>query len=822
MATRPPTSLALLATHLFIALFCLWNVIYIPDRARVPFETDLVDGESYIGRIADAVHAPGLQKGDRLIYWKSIRVAMPQHLELLAEMSRIGDHIPITVERNGGIVEYTIELVPFYTSYRFAVVTAVAGVTILMLGLFLYFKRPGDPTALLLHLSLVSLGTLTMMTQGAIEPDSALSFLRRAMLFLSYNTTAAFFFLFTVSFPRRLLPKPRVQVPALLAPFLLLAGCLTWFHVEAMRTGNPEPFRTFQLLYDIFHLVFLLVLVVGLVFIFTGYAKERIPVRRRALRWIVYGLLIGAAPFLTLVVLPQLWGPDLLAPEELATFFTLAIPLSFIIAFLRYHVFSIEIQHRQGLTTFLLRMSLSLLQLLFAAIVLSVFWEDVLFGSHVLEMLAFGLFLLLLTPVRSRLASLIEEAVFPSRFNPTRLLQDVSSRFHGILVPSDVGPVLVSELHHIIPRFAFLWYAWGGRAFMPRRSSDPMFLPSLDLSPHVADEIRNGRFLAVAEAVRPPLPAVGQSEQWLREHTLSFALPLRDAKGSLLGLLCARKNAGVDPLDRGELELIRTLSLQASSVMEHLSLQENMMLEQRRRKELEELSRLKSHFVSSVSHDLRTPLTSMGMFLELLEKPRLTAAKRGEYIGVIRQEAQRLRRLVENVLDFARAERGVREFSRERTDLTKVLRQAADAMAGQFKAVNARYQVRIPASLPPIIADPFALERAFVNILSNAYKYTPSKKSVSFMARQIDGSVRIIIADNGFGISEAELSKVFDPFYRVRDRSTAPTGGVGLGLSLVKRTIEYHGGRVSIRSRKGKGTTVTVDLPVEFTTSAKE
>jgi two-component system phosphate regulon sensor histidine kinase PhoR len=300
----------------------------------------------------------------------------------------------------------------------------------------------------------------------------------------------------------------------------------------------------------------------------------------------------------------------------------------------------------------------------------------------------------------------------------------------------------------------------------------------------------------------------------LGEHGLSFANPVLDGSALSLGILFGKRNDGSDPLDRGEFELVQTLCLQAAAVIEHLRLMEKMILEQRKRREIEELSRLKSHFVSSVSHDLRTPLTSMSMFLELLDTPRLPAKDRNEYIGLIRQEAERLRRLVENVLDFARAERGIKEFTLESVELSPLLRQAADAMSGRFKAVGAVYTTRIPARLPRVLADAQALERAFVNLLSNAYKYTPQKKKVSFTVRKRDSTIQIDIADNGFGIAEDELPNIFDPFYRVRDAATSSTGGVGLGLSLVKRTIEQHNGHISVRSRKGKGTTVTVELPI--------
>jgi len=217
MAGRPPTSLSLLLFHFVVAVFCLWNVMTIPERAIVPFGTVLDDEKTYVSRITDEAKAGGVQQRDLLVSWKTIPIAMPQHLELLADLSAIGDRVPLTISREGEMLTRTVELVPFYPSFRFAVVTAVVGMTILLFGLFVYLKRPGDPTALLLYWSLMALGTVTMMTQGAVEPDSMVSFTRRGLLFVSYNMTAVFFVMFSMQFPRRILSSPRVTFSVLIA-----------------------------------------------------------------------------------------------------------------------------------------------------------------------------------------------------------------------------------------------------------------------------------------------------------------------------------------------------------------------------------------------------------------------------------------------------------------------------------------------------------------------------------------------------------------------------------------------------------------------------
>ena len=229
------------------------------------------------------------------------------------------------------------------------------------------------------------------------------------------------------------------------------------------------------------------------------------------------------------------------------------------------------------------------------------------------------------------------------------------------------------------------------------------------------------------------------------------------------------------------------------------------------RRELE-VARMKSEFVSTVSHEFRSPLTGIRQLAELLARDRVTGeAKRHQYYDLIVQESERLRRLVENVLDFSRMEAGRKHYRFEPLNTAGWLRDLAADF--QFEASRSGYELRadIPADLPPISGDREALTTAVRNLLDNACKYSPQSKAVWLYAETADSGVRVRVRDRGIGIPAGEQRHIFERFYRGA-HSTPRANGVGLGLSLVQHVIAAHHGEVEVESREGEGSTFTIVL----------
>jgi signal transduction histidine kinase len=229
------------------------------------------------------------------------------------------------------------------------------------------------------------------------------------------------------------------------------------------------------------------------------------------------------------------------------------------------------------------------------------------------------------------------------------------------------------------------------------------------------------------------------------------------------------------------------------------------------RKELE-IARLKSEFVSAVSHEFRSPLSAISHLSELLDSGRVKDEERTrEYYRLIHGESGRLRRLVENLLNFARIEEGRQQYRLEPIDVAPWLRQATDEFQASPAAAGKEIVVVVAPDLPRLRADAEAMTTVVVNLLDNAVKYSPDSGRVWVQANVVDGEIEIHVRDEGAGIAEEDQAHIFERFFRGRDAGTV--AGTGLGLALVQRIVAAHGGTVAVKSRVGEGSTFTVRLP---------
>jgi signal transduction histidine kinase len=229
------------------------------------------------------------------------------------------------------------------------------------------------------------------------------------------------------------------------------------------------------------------------------------------------------------------------------------------------------------------------------------------------------------------------------------------------------------------------------------------------------------------------------------------------------------------------------------------------------RRELEELDRAKSAFVAIASHELRTPLTALQGFSELLVLRRLPPEEVNRLATVMRREAKRLGRIVSDLLDLSRIERGL-EPALCRIPLA--VEPTIDTAVDLFRQGAPTHPIAIACepSLPPLHADPDAVERVLTNLLSNAVKYSPLGSPIRVTAYARDGLVAIEVADEGRGIAAEALGRIFEPYYRAPDAAGAARG-TGIGLAVVKALVEAHDGSVHVESTPSLGTRVRVELP---------
>ncbi len=227
-----------------------------------------------------------------------------------------------------------------------------------------------------------------------------------------------------------------------------------------------------------------------------------------------------------------------------------------------------------------------------------------------------------------------------------------------------------------------------------------------------------------------------------------------------------------------------------------------------------DLVQLRSEFVSSVSHELKTPLTSIRMFAEMLLAGRVRGEdKRREYVEIIASESQRLTRLITNVLDFARVDEGRKRFHMKRTDLREAVRRALAVLSYHIRTQGFTVERSLPEEPVWIRGDAEAMEQVAVNLISNAIKFSGEEKWAKVSVRRDGDGAVLEVVDRGIGIPTEEIPRVFERFFRSSVTSASQRPGTGIGLTLVNSIVEAHNGRMEVRSRVGEGSAFRVLLP---------
>lgn len=239
---------------------------------------------------------------------------------------------------------------------------------------------------------------------------------------------------------------------------------------------------------------------------------------------------------------------------------------------------------------------------------------------------------------------------------------------------------------------------------------------------------------------------------------------------------------------------------------------------------LREVDRLKDDFISTVTHELRTPLTSIRALSEMLhDDPCLELAERTRFLGIIVTEAERLTRLINQVLDMAKLESGRAEWTTGKVDIAAVVRESVETLGQLFRDRQVAILTRLPAAGPQVLADRDRLVQVVINLLSNAVKFAPAGAGrVEVRVREEGGAVRVEVADNGPGLSAEEQSIVFEKFRQGGNTLTDKPQGTGLGLPISRQIVEYFGGRLWVESEPGQGATFIFTVPLPADDNQKE
>jgi signal transduction histidine kinase len=228
-----------------------------------------------------------------------------------------------------------------------------------------------------------------------------------------------------------------------------------------------------------------------------------------------------------------------------------------------------------------------------------------------------------------------------------------------------------------------------------------------------------------------------------------------------------------------------------------------------------ELAKMKSDFVSTISHEFKSPLTSLRQIAEMLQSGRVPSEeRRQQYYDVLLEQSERLSLLTDNILNLAKIEEGRKEFAFEKTDIGALLREVVSSIQDRVRHEGFHIELKIEDPLPVITADRAAITQAIANLIDNAIKYSGESRKVIVSSFREGPNLTIAVKDFGIGIKRDEVDRVFERFYRGGDELTRTVKGSGLGLTLVREIVEAHQGKVDVESELGEGSLFSIRFPI--------
>lgn len=813
------TSLAL-AVDAALLVVCLLNIPHLANRPRPPFDLTERHGRVRVEKVLDESACPDVGAGDTLSTWNGQPLQSEQQAEFLAELDSVGDSIQITHIHNSETRTTNITLIAAH-GFLYVIVVMLVGTAAWGIGVFILIHRSQERAVFVLHWAMVLMGATVMMTTGQVSPHSSWMYAARPVFFLAYGGVASAFLHFTMLFPRPSASMLARRGVLIYLPMALLTFSMVYFQVRALQSRSLTGFDTFQMLFDIFHIALVLYVSTGIAYFIRSYRRSQTSEDKKKLKWILWGLTVGPLPFLLFTIIPQYYLPFGFVPEEYTLIFLAIIPLAFGASFIKYHLLDIEVViKRTTVYVIVLGAVIAVYSIVVGTVAAIVGTYTV--GTSVVAAVTVAL---LFEPARRRVQHFVDKRFFRIQYNFREALRHFSDDIKMCVDASQLANLMIAKTEEIIPveRIGvFLVRQPDMRLYVvAQRGFDFLERQTIRFQ---AEKLRTQLLLPVAldSKIEPGIVYEPADQRVFNRWGMALVFPMKSATGEFVGffVLGAKKSGKRFSIE--DVDLLANAATEGGLEFERIALQRKLVEEQAEKQRLEEVNQLKSDFVSNVSHELRTPLTSIKMYAEMLgSRTRSSDKKRRDYLQTIVGETDRLDRLVSNILDAAKIERGAKQYHMRDTDLREIVEHVLTTMKYQLDKHGFQLDYKKPRRPLPLHADPDAVAEAVMNLIDNAIKFSPKKKFVKISLSRERDRVLCSVQDKGNGISPEALPHIFERFYR-DPVSSASVQGVGLGLPLVKCIMDEHGGGVDVSSTPRKGSTFTLWFSVRRIANEKQ
>jgi len=733
-----------------------------------------------------------------------------REIEYVLIRKDIGDWATFRLEKNGKIETVRAQFISFYSRVPFPLLYFFIGIVSYSIGFIVFILKREDPKARILYWLALAFSFLLIVSGGTYcLREDWLSYLPGTLFFVFYPLAPAILLHFSLAFSsqRRWWKEILVYAPALAfsSAFVLLVLLST-------LRKSIETFRVYLSIFYIFRVYLIALLLLAILHLILVYKKTLLDENKAQIKWVFLGLFLGLCPFIFAYQIPRILGINPLLTEDMSSVFFIIIPLGFALSIFKFKLIDVELVINRSLVYSLLTIftvsvylfTVQFFQGLFSRLFVSR-ESAVSLGGALLAAAAFH-------PARRKIQNFVDKAFFRQSSDYRKAIRSFNERAQDIINPEELVDLFLDKVKSTIPvtRQALFICSTkpGERMALSTRDSE-----GKDDLREFFDFSRDKTW-ARRGATQTEENIDFSATQLLADKRIDLVLPFPFSSTSLAGFLALGRKKSGERFSRDDIDLLLTLAGELTLNLEKIKLCEEIFYERASKEKLDELNRLKTEFISTFSHELRTPMSSIQGLTEILLRGKIKdKTKQKELLAVIASESGRLSRLIHNILDFGKIEQQVKTFSFQKTDVIPLIEEVMRIFYHELETQGFVFRLNLPEEPVFLSLDRDSVKQVLINLIDNAINYSSVNKEVEVAILDRPKEVEIRVQDKGIGVCLEDQEKIFDKFYRASEGAKINLKGVGLGLKIVKHVMTAHQGEIRVESQVGRGSTFRLIFP---------
>ncbi len=807
-----------LIADVFIFIICIFGIINYWQKADVPFQ--IAEEQNNLILISNSSKNQILSNDQKIVSIDGIRFNSREQLEVYLDGKSINDTVSIEINSNGNQNILSVELVKFY-SYIYDFVALFVGLIFFSTGIFVLIRGKEKKIALIFHWCMVTTAMIILMTWGNFKNLGLfIGILTRTGFHFGYAFIPSVFLHFSFMFPftNKSSFKNLLKVTySLSITFAVSLSAIFIFYANNISLSEIEIYLK---LYDICSVFVIAVILYAIYIQLKNYNSTRLLSDRKKLRWIMLGYFIGPITYLFLWVIPQRFTSEGLIPEELVLLLISAVPITFGIAILKYHIMDTEIIIRRTIVYPITILILILIYISIFTLFLDLFNLP---QSNLTSVTSAIIIALLFHPIKENVKLFVNKKIFKVEYDYRTALNSFLFELKEINNINELTKKIIELLNELMPVEKAGFFSFN-------HSLNELSL----LSNYNLTEFENKIFaydfksiikedfpiFGIQDFVEPETNVQFGGSQIFNSLSVKLFCVVKSETGKISGLLALGEKKSKGRFSIEDIDLLNIISTKLGETIERINLQDELFIEKIEKEKLEKLNELKSFFVSSVYHDLKTPLTSIKMFAELLKTSKnISDDKKEQYLNIIEGESNRLSRLIENVLNYAKIEKGIKVYNFEEIEINSVVKEVIHSMEYLLKMQHFTFQTKLYDGELYIYADHDSIADAIINLITNSMKFSPDKKNIFISIAKENNYAVVSVEDVGIGISEEDKKNLFKPFIQSKRLTMAQSTGAGIGLTIVKNIMDAHKGKIEFKSTLGIGSIFSLFFPITENTN---